>query len=214
MKKLRSQSNRTQAYWTWYWIHMTLFLKAMKKLLVLTIIFTPLFGTEKDCKIINQVRNQFIELAEKKHEIKCIGTQASFPKKLESIGALFQVKKLISVNESRLLILELIKEFQDIINKDKNLKPLLETVPFPADRISISLFLSEKQEFPPPDIFSHIFTSRGNIIYSTHDTNKSILDQTQIIESLEEACKKAEISIPLIRSSYSDDRKKILKQTN
>lgn len=181
----------------------------MKKIVLLFILFVSLYGNEEGCRVINEVRQEFISLATKKYKIKCIGVRGSFPKKIESIGVLFQVNELLSVDESRLLVVNLVKDFQEVINKSQKIRPLLIDIPFPADRVSISLSLFDGKDFPPPDLFSHVFTSRGDIVYSTHDQDKSIFDQTKIREPLEEACKKTEISIPLIRSSYSEYGKEI-----
>ena len=184
----------------------------MKSVIIFLSALILLHSTEEeDCKVINETREEFINLAEKKYGLKCFGTQASFPQKLESIGAIFQLNKIISIEESREIIVNLVKEFQLIVNKNPKIAPILSQVPFTADRIDISLSLTDGKKLPPPDAFSHIFTSRGNIIFSTHDEKKSIFNQTKIYESLEDACKKTGISLPLIRSMYSEKKNSDLK---
>ncbi len=177
-------------------------------LFIFAMFFATSYADNQDCKIIDQIQQEFISQSLEKYELYCLGDRASFPKKLESIGAIFGTDRVLSVDESRLLIVNLVNDFQILINKSDKIKPLLSDSPFPADRINISIRMSDGNKLPPPDEFSSASTSRGNIFYSTLDLDKSIFDQTEIKESLEEACEKTGISISLIRSTYSDYGKK------
>ncbi len=183
----------------------------MKKLF-LCIFFLTIYncshGNSEGCKIIDKIHEEFISNSIKKYDLSCEGTQASFPKKIESIGAVFGVDKLLTVDESRVLIVNLVKDFQILINNSDKIKPHLSDTPFPADRIDISLSFHDGNKPPPPDVISRVITVRGNIYYRTCDLNKPIFDQGRIKESLEEACEKTGISISLIRSTYSDYDKK------
>ncbi len=156
------------------------------------------------CKAVDEVFGQFARSVCKKYDLGCEGNDGSFPKKIEMLGAHFASRRFLKIEELRRLELQLIKEYQELINLNPKIRKFLADYPFPADRIVISVSLYEDKKSPPIDELDRVHSCRGKLIYTMSDhIDACIFDLKRVEEKLEDACSKTGIEIPNIRSEYS-----------
>lgn len=177
-------------------------------LFVATFVFSEEYLPESYYQEGSDVADElFVEFAQKvckKYDLGCEGNSGSFPKKIESLGGYFATRRFLKIEELRSLELQLIKEYQDLINQNPKIRKFLADYPFPADRIGISVSLYEDKKSPPIDELDRVFSCRGKLIYRLSASNDvCIFDSKRVEEKIEEACSKAGIEIPNIRSEYS-----------
>ncbi|MBT3394246.1 MAG: hypothetical protein HN411_03960 [Waddliaceae bacterium] len=164
-------------------------------------------------KLINEMFREYAERVCKQYDLKCEGDMGGFPGQIQSLGGVFGVKRLLAVDELRILILKLLADFQDTINRNEKIRPFLAEYPFAADRITIMLRIYDGNKRPSPDEISLAFSSRDHISYCYSDPKKSIFEDKKIQEPFEEACEKAGIDVATISPIYSlyDDTGRFLK---
>lgn len=102
----------------------------------------------KDEKIVIPIINQTVKVLEKRHDIHFCGMGMGGMEELSSLTLSFQVKRILSKNEARKMILNCIEEILKNINSNEEIKPYLTNFPFSYENISISLYLKTKKGEP------------------------------------------------------------------
>lgn len=150
-------------------------------------------------KAIGEAYGAFVKRVCQKYDVEERGEDISFPLKIETMGGYFKAKKALNLDEIRLLELQLIKDYQEIINQNLQLRKFLSKYPFPADKIDITLSLSEGRGKSVSDAIEYAYSSGGKVIYCLRETAAaSVLDRKKIEEKLEDACAKTGMEIPYL----------------
>mgnify|MGYP000356751761 FL=1 len=173
---------------------------------------TPDNRQESD-KVINEIYEECVERLCEKYHLLYLADLYHFPEKIDFLGGAFGMKRMISVDELRPLVLALLADFQEAINNNEKIRPLLVEYPFPADRITIMIGLCDGDKLPPHDEVSNATSEKGFLCYRFSDLIKIVQGKEEIKESLEEACEKAGIDPATISPIYSlyDDTGRFLK---
>ncbi|HSW87020.1 MAG TPA: hypothetical protein VLG49_05935 [Rhabdochlamydiaceae bacterium] len=162
-------------------------------LLPLSLIFFKL-NTMNDSELrarIDRNIDPVIEEIEKKYPIHCKGGTIKDGlyyqrKKLCEISISFVAYHQSSIQEAREIVVQIIQKITDLINKDKKLRPYLDTFPFPYEKVYISLYFRQPDNNYYPDL-AHV-TSYAGIHYNSFDSRTSDL-KSIYSESFEEAQK-------------------------
>ena len=111
---------------------------------------------------------------------------------IHNFNASFRVKKNLTIEQIRPLLVSVINDYLHIINDDKTIRSYLYKYPFTPEELSINLFFYDKNdnEIDDPDI-SVAGVSVGNLSYQSYKRRKNALPKTikDIEESYEESIK-------------------------
>lgn len=124
--------------------------------------------------------------------LETIGTGGSASEGKESmIGIEFQIKRSLSFNEARKMIIESANLLLNNINSDKYLSSYLSEVPFTQKNIEITIYISGKnhERIFDPDITLVSFDN-GKITFKTLDPEDHYKYKSRIVETYEEALQK------------------------
>ena len=87
--------------------------------------------------------HQIIDVLKKEvHEqygLDCCSRGGSMPYDVLTINVGFESKKLLTINEARIIFVNIYERFRNIINENENIRPFLREYPFPAERIQVSI---------------------------------------------------------------------------
>jgi hypothetical protein len=81
----------------------------------------------------------------------------------------FNSPNVLELSEARILILEVVSEFLNSINSDKNIKPYLRNYPFDASNIRFLIGFTKNNQYPIEGKVAFIGFSYGKINYATFD---------------------------------------------
>ena len=146
----------------------------------------------KDADIdINEFYKKFTEHVYKKYEMKSESNIEEYFKETGKLGSYFRTNRLFTVEELRMLILNLIADFKDANEAFKQYpgKPT-----YFAEFISFLIIFNDDENASRYDCVPLVFLCNGNIMYFDLEEDDEIKSE----EFLEEACEKANIDVATI----------------
>jgi len=130
---------------------------------------------------------------EKKYNLSFAGHggRTDLEDKTTEIFASFQINRLLTKEEARTMILDIVDVFLNVINNDKDHRPYLQYYPFDVHGLRIAIFISNKDRSTPLDPnLCTISLYNGMIHYCTEDPENPLRYKSEIYESYEEALQK------------------------
>ncbi len=117
---------------------------------------------------------------EKKYQVKCIGSGGGAMYGVKFIALSFEIKRPLSIEQAREMMVGSVAIVQDVINSDKNIRPFLEEYPFTSRDIELS-FSIHHPEAKELSFFKSSKTIDGEAIikYSKFDKNDQLIAITQ-----------------------------------
>ncbi len=117
-------------------------------------------------KYVSEITKEFSKEMEKKHRIYCSGDGGRMPRDVEEVEVWFTVCRKTSVEEARILEVDLIENLLKKINSHEKIRPYLREYPFPSERVGIVLsFESERGADPLDESVAFVCTGKGKIHY-------------------------------------------------
>lgn len=166
------------------------------KVMLLYICLLPFFGIDMKAdepryvEIANKITNITIERLEKKHHLHCCGIKRGMNKSVELIGLDFQLNRIMEKNEARGMVVNCVQEFLADINRNEEIRKVLQVYPFDPEHIEVVIYLSTHDygTIYHPDL-AIVAARRGKITYSTNDPDNEFNFKSREVESFEEAVK-------------------------
>ena len=142
-------------------------------------------------QLMDEIRFALIHKLAEKHRMCPIGISGGMPGGIiHEVGACFEIRRILTKEEIRTIIVDCIQEFANAININEKLKPYLKDYPFTEKNIDIMLVIynRKRQEVYHPFI-SGAFTARGSIFYHTEIPENKYDYKEEWEEPFEEAIK-------------------------
>lgn len=110
--------------------------------------------------------------------------------RVNTLGLRLRVIGPLSKDELREILVESVEMFLDALNGNEEIRPFLKIYPFTEDRISIMIYVADKngEKLYSPDI-SVVMNYNEVIDYSTYDRENEYKYKTEETESYKEALK-------------------------
>lgn len=143
-------------------------------------------------KLVNQVTLNTIEKLEEKYQLEMagIGRGCDINELQDFVGITFNLKRPISKDEARSMVIDCLEEYLFDINNCENLRPYLVNNKLATDNVAVMIFISDENGsyiyYPQIALvkFSH-----NEITYTTYDPeSKHLKYKTEETETYEEAC--------------------------
>jgi len=138
-----------------------------------------------------QIRSKVAHKLVAKYDMKMIGFSAAMPEGvINNLGLLFQVFRVLTIEEAREILVDGVQEFLSEINSNEEIRPYLKVYPFTPKNITIDVYVSgsKGEDVYDPNIEAAI-VSRGKLWYATKDKNQKYGYKSEYEESFEEAVK-------------------------
>jgi len=146
--------------------------------------------SRKDGKHL-EINTAIADEIEKKFNLDCCGVRAGGVDGLNIIGLSFYAKGVLSVDESRHQMLELINYYMDRLNSFEELEPYSLTFPFELNNIRMSLYYRDNEDnlvyYPKVGVCTFL---EGKILYRFNDKENPYQYKKRIQETYEEAVEK------------------------
>ncbi len=151
------------------------------------------FLTESD-RLVEHIISECVNKLSRKHHLFPIMTTGSLPGGIvKEIGAGFEVRKILTKDQAREIIVSCVEEFLNAVNTNEELKPYLKEYPFEPKNIYVMLCIYDKKTKPVYHPFIGTASSlKGNIYYRTDDPDKKNQYKAEYEESFEEALRLVE----------------------
>jgi len=131
------------------------------------------------------------EEMEAKFNLQCCGFEAGGVDGLKIIGLSFYTTGVLSVDESRQQMIELITYYMNRLNSFKELEPYAANFPFELKNISLTLFYrNEEGDFVYDPSVGVCYNTKDSIVYCFNDKENSMRYKNRIKENYEEAVEK------------------------
>ena len=127
----------------------------------------------------------------KKYKMQLCGAGGGMPEGIVDMLALsFDLKKALTIDEVRPILVDCIDTYLNVVNTDKELKPYLKNYPFTPKNIEISIFFRAPNGKSINDPYLCVAGSLcGKLIYSTKAEGQKFGYKSEVIESYEDAVK-------------------------
>lgn len=139
---------------------------------------------------VHQIQDRIGEIVKKQYQLNCCAVGGSMPDDVQSIKIEFQSKKPATVDEARVLMVEILQIFHKEVNQHKNVRPFLREYPFSISRLKLAIHFDARY-FGEKEVESvdHVFMSQTGIYYGRR--GKTFEDRIELLEeTYEEAVKK------------------------
>ena len=142
-------------------------------------------------KLAFQIRSKIAHKLVVKYDMKVIGFSAAMPAGvINNLGLLFQVSRILTREEARVILVDGVQEFLAEVNANEEIRPYLKAYPFTAKNITVDIYMrgSKGENVYDPNIEA-ASAYGGKIWYATKDKNKKYGYKSEYKESFEEAVK-------------------------
>ncbi|NGX26215.1 MAG: hypothetical protein K940chlam6_00130 [Chlamydiae bacterium] len=133
---------------------------------------------------LNRITKKFISEMEEEHGFSCFSIGGSLAGNIKEVSLKFNCYEKKSIEEARILEIDCIERFCEMINSHKKIRPYLEEFPFPTDRVGIMICFCREgfNYFPPEESITSVNNARGKFIYkiSFNDQrpNQKVLEES------------------------------------
>lgn len=124
-------------------------------------------ASEDHISYVDEVTKEMVKQAAKKLNLRCTGTGGSMPDDIQSIQICFHTDTPLELEQARLLEVEAIELFHEIVNQHEKIRPYLREYPFSLNRCEISITAPDNNQ----KVCFVFNTIHGNI----HYRKKSVL---------------------------------------
>ncbi|NGX60486.1 MAG: hypothetical protein KR126chlam3_01661 [Chlamydiae bacterium] len=140
---------------------------------------------------LNRITKKFIGEMEEEHGFSCFSIGGSLAGNIKQISVKFYCYEKKSIEEARMLEIDCVKRFCEMINSHKKIRPHLEEFPFTNERVGIMICFCKEDltNFPPEESISLVMSCKEKLIYEV-EFNDHRPDQTVLRESYSEAYEK------------------------
>ena len=141
---------------------------------------------------LNRITNKFIREMEEEHGFSCFSIGGSLAGNIKKVSLKFNCYEKKSIKEARILEVDCIERFCEMINSHKKIRPYLEEFPFTNERVGLMICFCKENltNFPPEESISLVMSCREKIFYDV-EFNDHRPDQTILEETYSEAYEKA-----------------------
>ncbi len=125
----------------------------IKKIFSCFVLIILAFGCNRPfdyVELAGQIRSQTGRQLEKEKGLRPVGTMGQMMDDVQAIGLFFQYFQLVDLAEARSLIVYATQTFLKNINDNKEIRPYLHNYPFTAKNLEITISVSQKDGYPPP----------------------------------------------------------------
>jgi len=132
---------------------------------------------------LNRITTKFINEMEKEHGFSCFSIGGSLAGNIKEVSLKFNCYEKKSIEEARILEVDCIEHFCEMINAHKKIRPHLEEFPFTNKRVGIMLCFCKKDltEFSSEESISFVLSCRDKLIYKVafndHRPDQKILEE-------------------------------------
>ena len=163
----------------------------MKKLTVFILLFIFSACHKSNSDLADVQLSRYAKKAYQEKGLVMEGSGGSMMTDIKELTLSFSSSDHLTLDETRKLVVQIIDEFLQQVNADKEICPRLHT-PFTAQNISLMIgFRNREHQRPPKEYIALAYTSDGKIYYSHWDSEKlesvKFCDHTQ--ESINDAVK-------------------------
>lgn len=144
------------------------------------------------CRMAYRIMDQFVRDMHKKNYLMCCSKGGGFLKKVNEIHLSFETFGPLSQDELRILMVTVVEEFLNRINKDEEIRPYLVNYPFTDSNLNFIIALVDTRLNPirnkgaGKDLLYGVFLIDGKLIYDISNEEKKML-QAVHRESYKEA---------------------------
>jgi len=142
---------------------------------------------------MNKILNISLKQLKKRYGLVTIGTGGrNIEDKSQCESISFQLYRIITKEEARILLVEVVELILHNINNDNKITPYLHNVPFTYKNIGVRIFILNKDASNTfePDLGLVSLTQRGTINYVTYEPNSKWCEYaTDVEEPYEQAYK-------------------------
>ena len=126
----------------------------------------------------------------KRYNMRVIGVAGGMADCVNLVGLSFQIRRPLSKERLREIIVDSVEEFLTSINKNERLRPFLKNYPFTAKEIEIEIFIVDntgREVYDPEIMLAAAY--RGTVKYRTEDKDNKFGYKSTTEESYETALK-------------------------
>jgi len=116
---------------------------------------------------LNRITNKFIREMEEEHGFSCFSIGGSLAGNIKEVSLKFNCHEKKSIEEARILEVDCIERFCEMINSHKKIRLHLEEFPFTNERVGIMICFCKEgfKYFPPEESISLVMSCREKLIY-------------------------------------------------
>jgi len=118
---------------------------------------------------VNEVENEFVKEAVNKYGLMCYFSGGAMPYDVERVSIGFIKHAPYNLEETRTLLVTLVREYQKKINQHEKLRPFLREYPFPAERVGVSLAFRDENSKNYKDSIGLALNCSKGIFYEVND---------------------------------------------
>jgi len=93
---------------------------------------------------VNQIVNTFASEMKEKYGLRCCGSGGSMPYNVEEISVIFYSIKKPTLEEARILEVNLVERLIELVNNHEKIRPYLAEYPFASNRAEVSISFYSK----------------------------------------------------------------------
>lgn len=149
----------------------------MKKLLIIFFLFSEciIYASPKYIKLVDRVTAKYVKELKKEQKMFLCGYGGRLMTDVEQIDLSFEVKRQATIEEARILFVEIAENYLTRVNADTELRPYLRNYPFTIDNLELGLAFVDHQLNFQLDLAYVMYCKRtGHIVYNKHEPNKPL----------------------------------------
>ena len=133
---------------------------------------------------LNRITNKFIREMEEEYGFSCFSIGGSLSGNIKKVSLKFNCYEKKSIEEARMLEIDCVERFCEIINSNKKIRSHLEEFPFTNERVGIMICFCKEgfKSFPPEESISLVLSCREKlyytVIFNDHRPNQTVLEET------------------------------------
>lgn len=115
---------------------------------------------------INFIIYNFAEEMCKKYQLYCVGEGGNLNDGIHNIDVIFKAYRRLSLDEARMLEVNVIERLLELINHNEKIRPYLSEYPFTVSRVMVSISVEMPNGDRPIDgSIAYIFTAKNKIFF-------------------------------------------------
>lgn len=147
-------------------------------LILLFISFTACSSEPIHIKLANEITTEFSKKVRQTDNLILIGSGGAMMADIEKFSFYFEKIQSPSLSEARILIVRNIEKFLYSINNNEEIRYYMHEYPFNIKNIDFSIgFVTSKGNFVDSPHIAHVFSCKGNIVYSVFNHSLDKLEQ-------------------------------------
>lgn len=151
----------------------------MIRLLTLFFLLSPkVFGVVHYEKLVDQVTSRFVKEMAREKKMRLFGYGGSMMDDVEKITLEFTTQQRLTIDQARMLFIEVANKYIAAINQCVELRPYLHNYPFTVDNLQMGIeFEDQTKHFVGNDhvAFMHYLPCKRKLFYNFYNTQENRL---------------------------------------